>query len=231
VVLPVGAAAKEHGPHLLLRNDQILAEAYAERVRAVRSVVVLPTVTYAYYPAFLEYPGSTSLSARTQQDVIAQILRSVAAHGPRRFYVLNTGLSTLRPLRATAEALAGEGLLVRVTDPRIAGVSAEDAVREQAFGTHADEIETSVMLFLAPDTVRMERAVKDGEFDRPGGLTRDPLSPTGSWSRSGVFGDPTLATAEKGRRIVEGTMADILAGIDALARDPLPAGHPGSPLD
>ena len=88
-----GAAAKEHGAHLTLRNDEILAEYYAGRVLAARDVALLPTLTYGFYPNFLGFPGSTSVSFETQRDTIAEIARSVARHGPRRFYVLNTGVS------------------------------------------------------------------------------------------------------------------------------------------
>ena len=63
VVLPLGAASKEHGPHLLLKNDWLLAEYYKERVLAAADVVIAPTLGYHHYPAFVEYPGSTSLSA------------------------------------------------------------------------------------------------------------------------------------------------------------------------
>ena len=63
LVLPLGAASKEHGPHLLLRNDEILANYLGRRVLAERPVAMLPTLTYGFYPAFLEYPGSTSVSA------------------------------------------------------------------------------------------------------------------------------------------------------------------------
>src|SRR6185503_6255729 len=66
VVLPLGAGSKEHGPHLPLKNDQVLADYLAERLLAVRPVALLPTLGYGFYPAFLEYPGSVSLSFETQ---------------------------------------------------------------------------------------------------------------------------------------------------------------------
>lgn len=230
IVLPLGAAAKEHGPHLLLRNDEILAEYYAQRVVAARPVALLPTLTYGFYPAFLEFPGSTSLSFEVQRDAIAQIVRSIARHGPRRFYVLNTGVSTVRPLQATADLLSREGIVLHFSDVRKIGKAAEDAVREQKFGTHADEIETSMVLYMQPSSVRMERAVADGEGAAAGPLTRDRAK-GGHYAPSGVFGDPTLATAQKGERIVEQAVADIVAEIDRLAAAPVPAGAPRSPLE
>jgi creatinine amidohydrolase len=231
VVLPLGAAAKEHGPHLLLSNDQILADYHARRVVEARPVALLPTLTYGFYPAFLEYPGSTSLSFDAQRDVVVQIARSIARHGPRRFYVLNTGVSTARPLRAAAESLAREGILMRFTDVTVAGKAAEDAVRQQKLGTHADEIETSMVLYMEPGAVRMERAVADGMVEWKGPLTRDANNAAGHYSPSGVFGDATLASWGKGERVTEAMVADILADIDALAAAPLPPGAPRSPLE
>jgi acetamidase/formamidase/creatinine amidohydrolase/Fe(II)-dependent formamide hydrolase-like protein len=231
VVLPLGAGSKEHGPHLPLRNDQILADYLAGRVVAARPVALLPTLTYGFYPAFLEYPGSVSLSEETQRDVVVQIGRSIARYGPRRLYVLNTGVSTARPLRAAAEALAAEGILMRFTDVTRAGKEAEDAVRQQPAGTHADEIETSMVLFMEPAAVHMEKATRDGLPPRSGPLTRSRENAQGHYSPSGVYGDATLATWQKGERITEAMVADILREIDDLGTAAVPAGAPRSPLD
>ena len=230
VVLPLGAGSKEHGPHLLLGNDQLLADGLAARVLQSRAVAMLPTLTYGFYPAFLEYPGSVSLSFETQRDVVMQVARSIARYGPRRFYVLNTGVSTAWPLKAAAEALAGEGILMRFTDIVQAGGAAEAAVRQEKTGTHADEIETSIMLYLAPSSVRMEKAVADGLVEHAGPLTRDPASATGHVSPSGVFGDPTLADWRKGREVSEAIVSAVLADIDTLAAAAPPPGTPRSPL-
>ncbi|HEV7500768.1 MAG TPA: creatininase family protein, partial [Vicinamibacteria bacterium] len=226
----LGAGSKEHGPHLLLGNDALLADALAARVLQARPVALLPTLTYGFYPAFLEYPGSVSLSFETQRDVVMEVCRSIARYGPRRFYVLNTGVSTARPLKAAAEALAAEGILMRFTDITGAGKSVESALRQEKAGTHADEIETSLMLFLRPSSVRMEKAVADGLTERPGALTRDPASATGHVSPSGVFGDPTLADWHKGQQMAEAIVKDVLADIDGLAAATPPAGTPRSPL-
>jgi len=222
VVLPLGAGTKEHGPHLTLGNDLILAEYEAARLVAARPVVLLPTLTYGHFPNFVEYPGTVSLSAETQKDVVVEISRSIARYGPRRFYVLNTGVSTGPPLQAAAEALAREGILMRFTDPLRSAQAARDEVRQQKWGSHADELETSMILYMAPAAVRMDRAVKDGEVVRPGPLTRDPKRPGGHYSPSGVFGDPTLASWQKGERLTNATVDAILKEVDALAAAPLP---------
>ena len=114
VVIPLGAALKEHGPHLRLRNDLTLAEYFAGRVEAALPVVITPPLTYHFYPAFLEYPGSTSLTLETSRDSTVEIVRSLARYGPKRFYVLNTGVSTSRALEPAAAQLAQEGILLRL---------------------------------------------------------------------------------------------------------------------
>lgn len=221
VVLPLGAASKEHGPHLLLENDWLLAEYYKERVLAAADVVIAPTLGYHHYPAFVEYPGSTSLSAETSRDVVVEICRGLARFGPRRFYVLNTGVSTIKPLKAAAEVLAAEGIVLRFTDIIAMAGPIEAQVSEQPGGTHADEIETSMMLYIAPETVDMSKAVRDWAPKTKPGFSRTPDGP-GHYSASGIWGDPTLATREKGEKVVEHMVAGILAEIEALRAASLP---------
>src|SRR3954471_7709914 len=80
VVIPLGAASKEHGPHLRLDNDWLLAEHLKRRVMESAAVIVAPTVGYGYYPAFVEYPGSISLRLETSRDLFVDACRSLAAH-------------------------------------------------------------------------------------------------------------------------------------------------------
>src|SRR5205807_10536836 len=78
VVIPLGAESKEHGPHLRLKNDWLIAQYLRDRVLEHADVVVVPTLNYSYYPAFLEYPGSTSLRLETARDVVVDVCRSLA---------------------------------------------------------------------------------------------------------------------------------------------------------
>ncbi len=221
VVIPLGAQAKEHGPHLRLDNDFVMAEYLRRRVLEAADVIVAPTVNYHFYPAFLEYPGSTHLEFDTARDVVVQIVRSLARYGPRRFYVLNTGVSTLRPLAAAVDSLARHGIVLRFTNILEVAGEAEARVKQQARGTHADEIETSMMLYIAPERVDMSKAVKDDSERGVGGLTRDPRG-AGTYSASGTWGDATLATREKGRIVVEATVAGILREIETLRATAVP---------
>ncbi|MFN8666627.1 MAG: creatininase family protein [Gemmatimonadaceae bacterium] len=224
VVIPIGAEAKEHGPHLPLNNDWLLAEYFAQRVASKTPVVLYPTINYHFYPSFVEYPGSTTLQLETARDVVIDIVRTIARHGPRRFYILNTGVSTLRALGPARDTLTADGLLVRYTDILNVGREAEAKVRQQAGGTHADEIETSMMLYMHPEVVDMHKA-PDDYHPGSGGLTRDSVRAVREqkvWSRTGTFGNATLATREKGRIVTEAQVAGMLGEIEALRRSPIP---------
>jgi creatinine amidohydrolase len=222
VVIALGAESKEHGRHLQLNNDFLMAEYLKKRVldAAPQNVVVAPTINYSFYPAFLEYPGSTSLSVDTARAMITDIVHSLAHYGPHRFYILNTGISTLRPLEQVASDLAKDGIVLHYTD-----LTRDDPVEKkvrQSGGTHADEIETSMMLYIAPESVRMKKAARDLNPHQPGGLTRDPQG-KGTYSPSGAWGDPTLATREKGQAVVESLVATILKDIEDLRAAAIPA--------
>ncbi len=216
VLVALGARTKEHGPHLLLKNDYLMAEYLKERVVEKVAVAVLPTLQYGYYPAFLEYPGSVSLREETFKDVVVDICQSMSGYGIRKFYILNTGVSTLRPLSKARDELEGRGIVLRFLDILEVDKKLPAGILKQEGGTHADEGETSMMLYIAPETVDMSKAVKD--FDsRPNrrGLTRDPEG-KGHYSPTGIWGDPTLASREKGKIIVEATIKEIIRQVNEL---------------
>jgi creatinine amidohydrolase len=216
VLIALGARTKEHGPHLLLKNDYVMAEYLKKRVIAEVPVVVMPTLQYGYYPAFLEYPGSVSIQAETFTNMIVDICRSMSGYGIKKFYVLNTGVSTLQPLARAKEELNKGGVILDYLNILEVDESLPPGLMKQEGGTHADEGETSMMLYIAPETVDMSKAVKDYD-SRPNrrGLTRDPEG-EGHYSPTGIWGDPTLASKEKGRIIVENTVSAIVKQVRKL---------------
>lgn len=224
VVIPLGAQAKEHGPHLQLRNDFLIAEYLKDRVAKSQRVVIYPTINYHYYPAFLEYAGSTSLQLETASNMLVDICRVISGHGPRKFYILNTGVSTLVPLRIAQQSLAYQGIRMTFTDILNVAGEAEKKIKQQSAGTHADEIETSMMLYIAPQTVDMKKAARDiPAVDGPGPLTLDPKNPNGRYSPTGIYGDATLATKEKGKVVIEAMVEGINREIDLLRAEPTPS--------
>jgi creatinine amidohydrolase len=232
VMIPLGAAAQEHGPHLKLRNDQILAEYFTRRILEIADVIAAPPLPYHYFPAFNEYPGSTSVSLNVARDLTADVVRSIARHGPRRYYVLNTGYSSAQALAEAAKLLAGEGILLRYTDWR-SRMEATRGVQQQPGGNHAEEVETSMMLYIDPSVVNMAAAQRDysPSAANPFQLTRNPVGGRGTYSPTGAWGDPTLATRDKGRVVVETTVGAIRTEVEELRRAPLPrAGATAPPL-
>jgi creatinine amidohydrolase len=216
VLIALGARTKEHGPHLLLKNDYVMAEYLKNRVIQEVPVVVLPTLQYGYYPSFLEYPGSISIEAETFKNLVKDICLSMNGYGIKKFYVLNTGVSTLRPLANAREELLAKGVVLNYLNVLEVDEKLPSGFLKQEGGTHADEGETSMMLYIAPETVDMSKAVKDYD-PRPGrkGLTRNPEG-SGTYSPTGIWGDPTLATKEKGKIIVEATVAEIIRQVKEL---------------
>ncbi len=222
VLVPVGAAAKEHGPHLPLDTDWRIARALAERVAAALPVLVAPVVGFGYYPAFTGYPGSQHLRAETFIALIEDLVGNLIDHGATRIAILNTGVSTEAPLRIAArDILERRDIRVATADLRTLGRGA-DRLLQQAGGGHADERETSLMLAIAPEAVRLERAEREEEGERgtasafqfPAMLSPDPAR-LSDFSRTGATGDPTLATREKGEAILAEIVRELVEGLQA----------------
>lgn len=225
ILVPVGAAAKAHGPHLPLDTDRTLARALADRVARALPVLVAPVIDNGYYPAFAEYPGSQTLRADTFIALVTEVLTKLVHDGAGRIAVINTGVSTEAPLTLAArDVLAHTGVAVHVADIANLGVKARDVLDEPG-GGHADEHETSLMLAIDPARVHMDRAEREPEraaphtvFRAPVTLHDDPGAGAG-YSRTGATGDPTRATAEKGVILLEAMIDDLVSGLKAVFPD------------
>ena len=222
-ILPIGAAAKEHGFHLPMNTDRIQAEWLAANIAGRFDALIWPTVSYGHYPAFAEYAGSSGISASLFENLIEEIARLIVGFGCHALFVLDTGVSTQVPIdRALVRLGVNQVKHLRVYDG-LHYCRAAAKLTEQGHGSHADELETSVMLVLAPDRVNMSRAEASPKVKREtlGRLTpTDTASP--NYSRSGSYGDPTLATRAKGEILLAAIVEDIveemttfLAGIPA----------------
>ena len=221
VVLPVGAACKEHGPHLPMNTDFLQAEWLAKALVLRAEVLVWPTVSYGYYPTFTDYPGSVSLTCETFQRMVQEILSEIRRAGARAVLILNTGISTIEPLQAAAGDMP-ESMRIELANvyagPRCRSVT--EAIEEQARGGHADELETSILLAIGHEHVALDKAetwtplamAVSGPFSRS-----EQDNPR--FSPSGVWGDPTLASDEKGRRLLAAIVDDLFAAVDVLQRE------------
>ena len=190
VVIPIGAASKAHGAHLPLKTDALTARALGQKLVERLPVVAAPVVGFGYYPAFTSFAGSQHLTADTFKAVLRELIASFTAHGVRRIALINTGVSTEKPLDEVAAETGALALHMRLT-----GQAAEPLI-EHKEGGHADERETSVMLALDPRGVRMDRLALDGPFEK-----------------TGATGDPTRATAFKGERLLAARIDDLVAAL------------------
>jgi creatinine amidohydrolase len=209
-ILPIGAAAKQHGFHLPLNTDRMQAEWLSARLAERFDALIWPTLSYGYYPAFTEYAGSSSLSALTFEAMVHEISSGILDSGCKALFVLNSGISTLAPVeRAMARLDITKAMHLRIYEgPRY--LRAAEALTQQGHGSHADELETSLMLALAPQLVDMARAKASPalKHEIPGRLTpSDKSSP--NYSRSGSYGDPTLATPAKGEVLLTAILDDL----------------------
>jgi creatinine amidohydrolase len=228
IIIPIGARSKEHGHHLPMQTDYLYARALADGVAAELPVLVAPVVDFGYYPAFIRYPGSQHLRSATFIAVLRDIIDRFIDQGARRIALINTGVSTVGPVDIAArDALAERGLAIPVAHVQDLGRKAKSAM-VQKFGGHGDESETSVILAIAPEQVDMSKARQDyghmltephTVFVTPAQF-RDDLSAGHHHSATGVRGDPTLASAEKGRLILAEMIGDLVAGIRPLLPPP-----------
>lgn len=208
-ILPVGAGAKEHGRHLPLNTDQLQAEWLAARLIEKANVLVWPTLTYGYYPAFTGYPGSCSLSITTFGNLVEETLQNILGSAGKSVLILNTGISTIAPLERVTSRM---GRPIKLANVYKGGryLKAEEKIRQQPHGSHADELETSIMLAIAQDKVNMSQAKPWARCEmQAGALVRTDKSHP-NYSPDGVFGDPTLATKENGELLLKAMIEDIL---------------------
>ena len=224
VIIPVGARSKEHGHHLPMQTDYLLARALADGVAAELPVLIAPVIDFGYYPAFLRYPGSQHLASATFIAVLRDIIGGFLDQGARRIAIINTGVSTEGPVDIAArDILVARGVQVPVAHIRDLGRRTRSQMT-QKLGGHGDESETSIMLVVAPEQVDMTKARTDygnmltepaTVFSTPAQF-RDDIGSGTHHSATGVRGDPTLATSQKGRILLADMVGELVAGVRPL---------------
>ncbi len=210
-LLPLGAACKEHGYHLPLGTDALQARWIASRVAARRPALCWPLLAYGYYPAFLRYPGSASVGEGAFRAVLDAALEAMQRAGHPLAVVLNTGISTTE---AVDRACAEHGALACHVYAGKRFRAAVSTLSEQRGGGHADEVETSLVMHMQPQAVDLSQACDESATHFvPGPLNPDHPG-AANHSPSGAMGNPTLASAAKGRQLAAALVADVLARLD-----------------
>ena len=217
-VVPVGAT-EQHGPHLPLDTDTLLATAVAEAIVArTPGTLVGPVIGLGCSSHHLAFPGTVSLSVPAFVAMAVEVSRSLAAAG-FTVVLLNSHGGNRAPLGVASIELTGEGIRAYSFTywDLLEDVVAEELGRPEACG-HACALETSLMQHLHPDSVRESLIPPDGTpptWPDPHMFSRDVIQvvrPFEELNPNGVIGEPSLATPELGRRLFD-------AAVERGARD------------
>ena len=202
LAVPVGAT-EQHGPHLPLSTDTDIAVALCDRLAAARpDVLVAPPVGYGSSGEHAAFPGTLSIGQGALELLLVELGRSATLTFGRLVLVSAHGGNAAPAARAAAQ-LGEESRRVLLFQPCWDG------------DPHAGHPETSMMLQLDPARVHMDRAVPGDT--RPLGQTWPQLRTAGvrAVSPTGILGDPTGATAEAGRALLDTLAADLIRDVTA----------------
>jgi mycofactocin precursor peptide peptidase len=206
LAVPVGST-EQHGPHLPLSTDTDVAVALTSRLALARAdVVAAPAIAYGSSGEHAAFPGTLSIGQDALELLLLELGRSADAFAGTVFVSTHGG--NVEPVARAVRRLTHEGRRVRAWQPSGAGQSGLDA--------HAGFSETSVLMALCPAYVRTGSA-EAGGIDGPAAgdlMARLRAGGVGSVSPNGVLGDPTGASAEEGRRLVDAWVRDLLASLD-----------------
>ena len=204
LLVPLGST-EQHGPHLPLDTDTRIAVALCHRVAAVATVgvVVAPAVAYGASGEHHGFPGTLSIGQDALAAVVTELGRS-AGSDYRLVVFVNGHGGNAEALAGAIAMLEGEGRTVRSWSP---------TVRDGGGDSHAGRVETSVVLALAPELVRWERA--EVGVTAPLGELMAQLREGGlrAVTANGVLGDPAGASAEEGERLLAAWVADLSVAI------------------
>ncbi len=230
VILPTGST-EQHGAHLPLDTDLFLVESVCRELarRAPDRVLVLPGIPYGLNMHHFDFPGTIHIEPQHFIDFCVDVTKSVAYHGFKRIAVVNGHGSNMPMVDLIARRTVLETPALCCAFGYY-NMGREETLAFMETGTyaHADEWETSLYLHFARERVQMDKAVAD--TDRVGEtMTSDSTTAVrfndfwGRWTKTGVHGNPTKATPEKGRRILEIVLKHALVWLDEFRAWPIEA--------
>jgi creatinine amidohydrolase len=234
-LIPV-ATLEDHGHHLPIDADLRIVEEICRRAaeEAADDVVLLPAVTHGYSPHHMDFPGPITIGWDTFTRYLVDVGSSLYRHGFRRMLYLNGHGSNQNLVEMAARLVTVEypdvvsAAAFYLSSPDAAAVIGEVRESERGGMAHACELETSIYLAIDPESVDMDLAVDERSYPEgqhawldwsDGSLKIMPW--WSSFSRTGVQGRPTLATAEKGKALLEAAVRECIAYVQELKDMPL----------
>lgn len=216
-ILPVGAC-EQHGTHLPLGTDVFLAEYVSEKIAERVDAVIFPSYNFGYSWVWKDLPGTLTLSQETFKAVLFELIESMIGQGFTKILVVNGHDSNNKAIRYVLRDVYDRYPQITVLGIFYPGMNEiyKAVMESPTWGGmfHADEWETSLMLSAKENLVHMDRAVSEyPEKPLTYGLDASSLS---SISKSGIYGDPTKATKEKGDRIIEMVTEKIVGILNEL---------------
>lgn len=230
VVLPVGAV-EQHGPHLPLSTDMAIAEYFRQQLERQLGddVLTLPTIATGYSGIHSGFAGTLSLRHSTLLDQLVDVGDAVLGDGFRSLVLLNANGGNEGVAQVALEQLGArwrDRRVVRTTWWRVAAEQIADISTTGPGGVgHACELETSLMLLIAPDLVHLEQIPERENrpafsWDRADMLRPAPATlfrRSADVATTGVFGEPRAASVDKGRAVSEVVTAGLVALVRSLA--------------
>lgn len=214
-VLAIGAC-EQHGAHLPLTTDTDMAHGVAARLADALDALLLPAIPYGDAWTAQSYPGTISISPRTLQAMLEDIGHDLLRQGVDGLILVNGHFGNREPMLLAARTLVTAGLPVCHLDyPGLERFAAQicDSRPAAPHFYHADEVETAIMLAVAPQGVDMDRA-EPSYPQFPPGFGSEPMQ-LRDFNPSGVFGDPRPATTAKGEALVAGILVESLKLVSA----------------
>lgn len=211
-------ATEQHGPHLPIATDSIQGRATAIAVaRAMGKALVAPTIRPGLSAHHMDFPGTMTVRHETLSNLVVDYCTSLASHGFRTIVVLSShggNHDTVRlACREARSRVSSDTRIVPICDLPSYGVDpeADPDPRDREF--HAGRGETSRMLYLAPELVRMERA-RDWESPIPANVREVgsllAQASTRHFAADGTMGFPSSASAERGSDIIERRVRNVV---------------------
>jgi creatinine amidohydrolase len=210
-MLPVGAT-EQHGPHLGCGVDTVIAERLCAAVSVRTGVPMLPTLPYGCSLGHSRrWPGTIGVEPVTLIELVTQIGDWAYHSGVRRLYIVNAHVTNAAPLRCALEMLRSrhDALMLALLNTASLSARVQQASCADGDDWHANDLETSLMLAVAPEMVRPGAMAAADDPDRTAGLVFS--HPVNRTSSNGVTGRPSAATAANGARWFEWMAEDLEA--------------------